>query len=41
MEIWEFGRELRMVITQGGRPVDAGWFCDQTDLFDVDLLPQV
>jgi FkbM family methyltransferase len=38
-DIWELLRAYRMSVRVCGREVTGDWFCEQTDLFDVQLLP--
>lgn len=38
-EIWDQLMVFQMRIEFDGTPVNREWFCDQTDLFDVTLIP--
>ena len=38
-EIWALIGDFRLEPVFEGRPVEKAWFCDQEDLFDIDLLP--
>jgi FkbM family methyltransferase len=38
-ELWDVISEFGVRALHDSRRVDRGWFCDQSDLFDVELLP--
>ena len=38
-EIWQLLGDYRMRVVFEGSPAQKDWFCSQTDLFDVNLLP--
>ncbi len=38
-DIWAILENCRMAVVQKGETVDARWFCSQTNLFEVQLLP--
>ena len=38
-EIWEVITSYQLTVEFGGSKVGKTWFCSQTDLFDVNLLP--
>ena len=39
-EIWDLLIEYRVDVVFAGQRVERDWFCSQTDLFDVNLLPR-
>lgn len=38
-EIWRVLSDYKLNVTFDGKPVEKTWFCSQTELFDVNLLP--
>jgi len=38
-DIWRVLSEYKLIVTFDGHPVEKEWFCSQTELFDVNLLP--
>ncbi|HEX3102207.1 MAG TPA: FkbM family methyltransferase, partial [Pyrinomonadaceae bacterium] len=40
-DIWRLLSEYKQRVIFDGGPADKDWFCSQTDLFDVNLLPDL
>ncbi len=38
-DIWEILAEYKLSFIFDGKPVEKDWFCSQSDLFDVNLIP--
>ena len=38
-DIWRVLSDYKLIVVFDGQPVEKEWFCSQTDLFDVNLLP--